>query len=78
MRPRLHTCTPAPTISIGPRKSGARSRAASADTAAVRRAVTVGPSKINRRSPVSTSNTTTSPWIAGTGVPAYRRSQASA
>src|SRR2546427_1092045 len=38
---------------------GASLCAASSDTAAVRRAVTVGPSRIRRRSPVATSKTTT-------------------
>ena len=57
-------------MSMGPARFGASWRAASADTAAVRRAVTVGPSRIRRRSPVATSNTVTSPWMVGRAVPA--------
>jgi hypothetical protein len=57
-------------ISKEPSRCGARCCAASADTAAVRRAVTVGPSSTSARAPVATSNTTTSPWIAGRFVPA--------
>jgi hypothetical protein len=49
---------------------GASRCAASSETAAVRRAVTVGPSSISRRWPVATSNTTTSPWMVGRPVPA--------
>lgn len=63
-------CTPAPTMSKGPCGIGASRWAASSDAAAVRRAVTVGPSRTSRRSPVATSNTTTSPWIDGRPVPA--------
>lgn len=33
-------------------------------------AVTVGPSMISRRSPLATSNTTTSPWMVGRALPA--------
>ena len=54
-------CTPAPTTNIGPARFGASRRAARAETAAVRRAVMVGPSRISRRVPVATSNTVTSP-----------------
>jgi hypothetical protein len=55
---------------MGPRVLGASRCAASSETAAVRLAVTVGPSSISRRRPVATSNTTTSPWMAGRPVPA--------
>jgi hypothetical protein len=45
-------------------------RAASSDTAAVRRAVTVGPSMISWRWPVATSKIVTSPWMVGRAVAA--------
>ncbi len=57
--------TPAPISSRSPAGSGASSRAASSETAAVRCAVTVGPSSSRRRTPVAASITTTSPWMAG-------------
>ena len=54
-------CAPAPRMSRGPSVFGARRWAATSDTAAVRRAVTVGPSSTSSRSPVATSKITTSP-----------------
>ena len=63
-------CTPAPTISKGPAGCGARRREASAETAAVRRAVTVGPSSNSVRAPVARLVTITSPWIVGRPLPA--------
>lgn len=58
-------CTPAPTTSRGPSVWRASRRAASSDTAAVRRAVTVGPSSRASLRPSRASNTTMSPWMPG-------------